>query len=91
MENLRDIYDVYEIIDSYIPYEYNELKKDLKDYIDSIWNQAPEVRRSSDTYIPFANILIKYIPNISDLQPNDEKWKYNIKNIFEGNPILEYK
>ena len=91
MENLRDIYDVYEIINSYIPFEYNELKKDLKNYIDSIWNQAPEVRRSSETYIPFANILIKYIPNISCLEPNDDKWKFNIKDIFEGKSILEYK
>jgi len=91
MENLRDIYDVYEIINSYIPFEYNELKKDLKNYIDSIWNKAPEVRRGSETYIPFANIILKYIPNISYLEPNDDKWKFNIKDIFEGKTILEYK
>ena len=88
MYNPRDIIDVYEKINEVIPNEYNEFKKELKDYIDSLWNQAPEVRMSSHTFIPFSNILIKYIPNIIHLSNEDLIWKFNVRDIFNGNLIL---
>lgn len=82
---MRDIIDVYEKINKVIPLEYDKFKKELEDYIDSLWNQSPEVRMSSHTFIPFANILIKHIPNILHLSNEDERWKSDVRNIFNGN------
>jgi hypothetical protein len=85
MNDLRDIVDVYNKINFIIPNDYVEFKKELKNYIDSLWNKAPEVLRSAETYIPFSYILMKYIPNICDLTTDEPSWKFNVKNIFEGN------
>jgi hypothetical protein len=81
---MRDIIDVYEKINEVIPLKCNKFKKELKNYIDSLWNQAQEVRMSSHTFIPFANILIKHIPNILHLSNEDERWKFNVRDIFNG-------
>jgi hypothetical protein len=81
---MRDIYDVYISIYEVIPKECIEFKTALKKYIDSLWNQAPEVCRSSETFIPFANILIEYIPNIFELTDEEPIWKFNVRNIFKG-------
>jgi hypothetical protein len=77
----RNIIDVYLEINDIIPNEFNELKDELKIYIDSLWNKAPEVLISSSTYIPFGNILNKHI---SKIENNNQQWIYEISNIFEG-------
>jgi len=81
---MRDIYDVYIKINEVIPKEYIEFKNKLKKYIDSLWNKAPEVCRSAETFIPFANILIEYILNIFELKNKDQMWKFDVRNIFNG-------
>ena len=86
-EEPRDIIDVYTQIDAAIPDEYVELKRDLKTFIDSIWNLAPEVRRGPSTYLPFADILLEHIPTIRALDNAEPVWKYNVRDIFAGKPI----
>lgn len=54
MSILRDIVDVYNKIIKVIPDENIEFKNDLKKYIDSLWNKAPE------TFIPFVKTYSKY-------------------------------
>ena len=53
-----------------------------QNYIDSLWNIAPEVRRSSHTYIPYFNIMSKYIPNITELKDSDPEWWFECRDIF---------
>lgn len=88
MGKLRDIVDVYKKIDEIIPSDNIEFKQKLNDFIDSIFNLAPEVRRSKETYIPFLNILIKYIPNLFELAYDEPIWKFYVKNIFSGKTNL---
>ena len=83
----RDIIDVYAQIDAAIPDEYVELKRDLKTFIDSIWNLAPEVRRGPSVYLPFADIVVEHIPTIRALDKTEPVWKYNVRDIFAGKPI----
>jgi hypothetical protein len=86
----RDIESVYDKIIQIIPINKNTTKliEELKDFIDTLWNKAPEVRRSAETFIPFMNILIKNIPNIMELKNDDDKWKFDVRDIFAGNIIL---
>jgi hypothetical protein len=78
MNSPRDIIDVYKEIDKYIPNEYEELKKDLKEFIMNLWNKAPEVRKCSYTYIEFAKILNSHISEYN------QQWVTIIKDIFNG-------
>jgi hypothetical protein len=81
METLRDIEDVHKKIMLVIPDQYNELKNDLHKYISSLWNLAPELRNSRFTYIPYQNILLKYL----DSDELDKIWTVQVQNIFNGN------
>jgi hypothetical protein len=81
MENCRDIIDVYKQIDAVIPDEHNELKLSLEKYIKSLWNKAPEFRKSAETYFYFAKILENYVSNHSN---NNEEWTQTMKKIFRG-------
>jgi hypothetical protein len=86
---MRDIVDVYNKIIKIIPDDKIELKSLLKEFIDSIWNKAPEVRRGPETFVPFGNILINYIPNILELTHDEPRWKFDVRDIFEGNLTRE--
>lgn len=77
----RDIVDVYEQIAKEIPEEHNKLKLLLKNYIESLWNIAPEVRTSRDVYFPFAKIMENYVFSFPSI---DEKWILSIQKIFRG-------
>ena len=50
----------------------------LIDYKETLWNKAPEVRKSSECWIPLQNILNKQITNF------DDDWKIQLLNIFNG-------
>ena len=78
----RDILDVHSKIYHIIPEENKNFKRELKDYIDSIWNISPEIRRSANVFILYSMILGKYIPNVND---NDISWKIKVRDIFNGN------
>jgi len=81
---LRDILDVHKQIMNVIPEENVEFRRALQNYIDSIWNQPPEACRGSYTYIPYTLILSKYIPNPHLLNDNDPIWKFQVRDIFNG-------
>lgn len=89
MSKPRDIVDVYDKIISVIPNENYEFKNELTKYINSLWNKAPEVRCGAETFIPFENILLKFIPNILNLKENDPRWQFNVLDIYNGEPTLE--
>lgn len=74
----RDIEDVHLKILSIIPEENNELKVELEKYIKSMWNKAPEVRKGSETFILYTNILCKHIPEF------DTQWKIQVRDIFNN-------
>jgi hypothetical protein len=84
MTNCRDIYDVHNKIINYIPPSYNSLKVILEQYIDSLFNQELIVRMNAQTYITYMNILIKNIPNYTNLTDDEPIWKFKIRNIFAG-------
>ena len=78
----RFIEDVHKKILEQIPSNQIEFREELQNYIDSLWNIAPEVRRSSHTYIPYFNIMSKYIPNITELKDSDPEWWFECRDIF---------
>lgn len=81
MRQQRNIIDVHTQIINVIP-DDNDLKRELDDYISSLWNIAPEVLQSAETYVPYSFILSKYVTFTDD---NEPKWKYQVKDIFCGN------
>lgn len=86
---MRDIVEVYNKIIKVIPDDQVKLKSSLKEFIDLLWNQAPEIRKGPETFIPFSNILLNYIPNILELNHNEPRWKFDVRDIFEGNPTRD--
>lgn len=76
----RDIEYVHNQIIFYIPDEKVELKNSLNNYIDSIWNLAPEIRKSAGGFVPYINILVKHL-NENDA---NKDWNIKIKNIING-------
>lgn len=75
----RLIEDVYNKIIIKIPDSEIEMKAELKIFINSLWNKAPEVRTGPEVFIPFVNILSRYIDS-NDL--NLTGWKKEVVNIF---------
>jgi hypothetical protein len=85
----RDIYDVHDKLIRYIPTGYKSLKIALKEYVDSLFNQELIVRMSAHSYIPYMNILIKYIPNYTNLTDDEPIWKFKVRDIFTGLDVDE--
>ena len=86
---MRDIIEVYNKIIDIIPDDQVEVKSLLNEFIDSLWNKAPEIRRGPETFVPFGNILINNIPNILELNHSEPRWKFDVRDIFEGNPTCD--
>ena len=84
MNEPRDIIDVYKQIDAVIPEEHSRLKKYLEIYAESLYYKAPELRKSGELYIEFANILENYILNNTNME---ESWIFKIKKIFNGQNV----
>ena len=72
----RNIIVVIDRLLTIIPSTENVLVKQLVDYKESLWNQAPEVLCCRENWIPAAMILQR---NITDL---DAEWKQTVNNIF---------
>ena len=83
----RDIEDVYKLMITKIPCSEKEFKLELKKYINSLWNKAPEVRTGSYAFISYYEIMLKYIPNYHNLTNNDHKWMFVCRDIFAGENI----
>ena len=82
----RSISSVYQQILKVIPSEEIELRKELSEYIDGLWNIAPEAMCDSNVFIPFANILSKHIRS---LEPGVDQWKFDVRDIFSGTKTIE--
>uniref|UniRef100_A0A6C0BAD6 Uncharacterized protein n=1 Tax=viral metagenome TaxID=1070528 RepID=A0A6C0BAD6_9ZZZZ len=61
-----------------IPESENALITEIKEYRDSIWNQAPELMGSSQFWTPVQHILARNILTF------DEEWKVKVQRIFVG-------
>jgi hypothetical protein len=61
-----------------IPVEQENIRRGLTTYRDSLWNQAPELRRANECWQPLMSILNEFIPYI------DTDWKRNMLNIING-------
>jgi hypothetical protein len=82
MNEARDIIDVYNKIILIIPEEHKQLKKDLQLYYQvDLCYKAPELRKSGDVYIVFANILENYVLNHTNME---ESWIFEMQKIFRG-------
>uniref|UniRef100_A0A6C0LDI3 Uncharacterized protein n=1 Tax=viral metagenome TaxID=1070528 RepID=A0A6C0LDI3_9ZZZZ len=61
-----------------IPEKENALITEIKEYRNSIWNQAPEMMGSAQLWIPVQHILARNILVF------DEEWKVKVQKIFVG-------
>ena len=59
-----------------IPDSETKLKKEIEDYMESLFNKAPEILFTSETWIPLQIILSK---NINDF---NTEWKMKTLKIF---------
>jgi hypothetical protein len=76
MTTARDVTVVINQLLNIIPMEERDIRNRLTVYHDSLWNQAPEARRTYDCWQPLMIILNELIPNI------DTEWKRNMLNII---------
>lgn len=74
----RSVIDVSNKILQIIPDKEYALKRDVKKYSESLFNQAPEVLRGSICWIPFVNILNSHITVF------DEEWKIQMRNMINN-------
>jgi hypothetical protein len=56
----------------------NALIAEIKEYRDSLWNQAPEMMGSAELWIPVQHILARNILAF------DAEWKVKVQKIFVG-------
>jgi hypothetical protein len=85
---MRQLKDVHDKIIKVIPENEIELIKELKKFIDSLWNLPPEITSSGNVYNPYFNILFRHIPDYFDLKDeDDENWKVKCRNIFADRPL----
>jgi hypothetical protein len=74
----RDVTVVINQLLNIIPNEENDIRQALITYSDSLWNQAPEARRTRVSWQPLMIILNNYIHII------DTDWKRNMVNIVNN-------
>jgi hypothetical protein len=78
MEDYRSIIDVIKDILEVIPNEEEKIIHELKTYMKSLWNQAPEALCTKYIWLPVYNILNNNIENINN------EWKIQVKKIFNN-------
>ena len=78
---VRLIEDVHRQIYRTIPVDQIEFRGNLRKYVDGLWNKAPEVRSGPEVYLPYAEILSKWIDPHAENLP---KWQIQVINIFNG-------
>ncbi len=77
----RLIEDVHKQIYRIIPLDKIELRGNLRAYVDSLWNKAPEVRSGPEVYLPYASILSAWIDPHGE---NLADWEIQVIKIFNG-------
>jgi len=75
----RDVVDVINQMLEVIPISQTLLINELQIYKESIWNKAPEVRKTRNCFLPVQNLLSRHILFI------DEDWKLEVLHIFNLN------
>jgi hypothetical protein len=63
----RKVTDIYRKILLVLSYNESILKNELDEYINSLWNKAPEQLSSSECWIPFLNILNDHYNDTDDI------------------------
>jgi hypothetical protein len=76
----RSVVDVANQILEIIPDKEYALKRDIRKYVESLYNKAPELLRGSIGWIPFTQILNKHVAVF------DEDWKIQIRDIVNNSP-----
>lgn len=74
----RDIIIVIDRLLTIIPSTENVLVKELVDYKESLWNQAPELHYCKETWAPAGKILQRNITNF------DSEWKKTVNKIYNN-------
>ena len=74
----RSVDKVLKKIIELVPEEEEKIKTALNEYLDSLWNKAPEVRRSFECWYPLQKILSSQISTF------DKEWKQQILKEFNG-------
>jgi hypothetical protein len=79
MENGRDVGDVIVNLMKIIPENEENLRHEVAVFYNTLWNQAPELRRSSMFWKPLGEILNSHIYVI------DQPWKKTLLETFNNN------
>ena len=77
-ENPRSVSDIIPQLLAVIPETEKNLIYDVKEFEKNLWNQAPELLRSSSFWVTLGNIFNKHIHNI------DTDWKLKLLKIFNN-------
>jgi hypothetical protein len=75
----RSVISVANKIITKIPSENTKFITDINNFVKELWNQAPEVLRGSECWVPFTNILRVHLDNIED------GWQKEVVDIYMGN------
>lgn len=75
----RSVIQVANKIIAKIPVENVQFIADINNFVKELWNQAPEVLKGSQCWIPFTNILRFHLDNIED------GWQKEVADIYMGN------
>jgi hypothetical protein len=79
MKKGRDVGDVIVNLMKIIPENEENLRHDVGMFYNTLWNQAPELRRSSMFWKPLGEILNNHICVI------DQPWKKTLLETFNNN------
>lgn len=81
----RLLENVHDAIMAAIPETEVGIRNALQNYIDTIWNKAPEVRQGPEVYGPYTDILVSHIcANGLLVEGEDAEWKFVVQDIFNG-------
>jgi len=84
IKNPRNIKDVHKLMFEKIPDSEIKFKSELKKYIESLCNKAPELGTYPDVFMSYYIIMLNYIPNYHNLTNDDPKWMFKCRDIFAG-------
>lgn len=82
----KDITTICNKMKHVIPKEQTEFIFALEEFIEL--NQNRNETQTTNKEEILYNILLKFIPNIEDLIHSEPRWKFDVRDIFEGNPTL---
>ena len=74
----RDVYEICDKILNLVPDTEEELIYQLIRFRETLWNQAPELRKSAIFWKPLTNILERNITSFN------EEWQKKILKLFNG-------